>query len=178
VIDAEGHRADRWSHFGQWVEFDDWMIWGRRLLRKIGDERPGAGPGIVHTERRLQFDPETLHFIGGVVENHLASGEVKTITYEQIDDKVIYLRNGMYVGPDGTGTPEGNLFHGVEVADGAVGGAVHDLTDPKERVRIAGFDDHLVRATCDGETTVGLVELQNPVPYEYCRNGVPGWTFL
>jgi hypothetical protein len=167
-VGGPGHAqpSRRWSHFGQWVEFGDWAIWGGRLLWKLGDERPGAGP------------PETHHFIGGLVENQLGSGEVKTIAYEQIDDKVIYMRNGMYAGPDGTGTPEGNVYQGMDIGGGVVAGAVHDLTDPAERVRIAGYDNHLVRAICDGEATVGLVEVQNPVPYEYCRDGAPGWSFL
>jgi hypothetical protein len=46
------------------------------------------------------------------------------------------------------------------------------------RKRIAGFDDHLVLAACDGEQTIGLLECSNPVLYEMCRDRVPGFGLL
>jgi len=46
------------------------------------------------------------------------------------------------------------------------------------RQRIAGFDDHLVLARCDGEQTIGLLECSNPVLYEMCRDRVPGFGIL
>ena len=42
----------------------------------------------------------------------------------------------------------------------------------------AGFDEHFVRATCDGESTVGIIEVANPVIYEWCRDGRPGYELL
>lgn len=165
----------RWSHFGQWVEFRDWSIWAHRILLPLGDERPGT---LIASkmEYELEFDPETDHFVGGTVTNHLDNGETKVVAYEQIDDKVIYLRTGMYMGPDLVGTPDQNYFHGMDVGDNVTSRDDYDVTDPKTRIRIAGWDNHLVRATCDGESTIGLVEVRNPVIYEWARDGVRGFT--
>ena len=59
-----------------------------------------------------------------------------------------------------------------------VAGESYDLTDPTVRQRIAGFDDHLVLATCYGEQTMGLLECSNPVLYEMCRDRLPGFSIL
>lgn len=169
---------ERSTQFGQWVEFDEFGIWGDHVLYQKGSAAPQRQP-VVHTTRRLSFDPETHHFTGGVVRNLLADGEVKEVSYELIDDKVIYLRTGLYSGPgpEYLGDPETNLHHG-EYAGELVTGASYDLSDPGTRVRIAGFEDQLVRATCDGETAVGLIECRNPVLWEWCEAGRPGYAFL
>ena len=170
------HFADnrvRSGHFLQWVEFSDWSIWGMRCLLNPGDPRKGA-IAVLRTEQELTFDPLTDHFIGGVVTNYLANGEVKKITYQQLGDRVIYLRTGMYMGPDFTGTPDENYFHGTDVGV-TTHRVTYDVTDPKTRIRLGGFEDHLVRATCDGEVTVGLIESKNPVPFEWVRDGKPGY---
>ena len=166
----------RSGHFLQWVEFSDWSIWGIRCLLNPGDPRKGA-LAVTRFEHELWFDPMTNHFAGGVVTNYLENGEVKKITYEQVDDKVIYLRTGMYMGPDFTGTPDENHFHGSDV--GVTTSRVsYDLSDPKIRIRLGGFEDHLVRATCDGEETVGLIEAKNPIPYEWARDGKAGYRLV
>jgi hypothetical protein len=164
------------SHLGQWVEFGDWSIWGSRVLYGLGDPRPGAGR-IEHTDYRLRFDPETKHLRGGVARNYLRGGEVREVTYEPIGNQTAYLRCAMYDGPDGRGTPEEDHHHGESVGE-RVDGESYDLRDPGVRMRIAGFEDHLVRATCDGETSVGMLECRNPALYEMCRRGVPGFSIL
>jgi hypothetical protein len=168
----------RRSHLGQWVEFRDWSLWGMRCLWNIGDDTHPRATPVVPLSNRMRFDPETHHLLGGIVSNRFPDSSVKEIHYESIGNRVAYLRCGMYTGPDQTGTPEENYFHGsLEGAEG-VGGETYDLTDPKVRVRIAGFEDHLVRATCDGEATVGILECSNPVLYEMCRDKVPGFSLL
>jgi len=168
----------RGSHLGQWVEFSDWSIWGWRCLRNIGDtEHPGAEM-VTPISNKMRFDPVTKHLIGGVIQNRFADGSMREITYEQIDNRVAYLRCGMYMGPDQNGTPEENWFQGTHEGEQMVAGESYDLTDPALRQRIAGFDDHLVVATCEGEQTIGLLECSNPVLYEMCRDGAPGFAFL
>ncbi len=168
----------RFSHLGQWVEFSDWSVWGWRCLRNIGDERHPRAEEVAPILSRMRFDPETKHLVGGVVRNRFPDGSVREITYEQIGNRVAYLRCGMYMGPDLTGTPEENWFHGYHPGGGALAGESFDLGDPAVRQRIAGFDDHLMRATCDGEETVGILECSNPVLYEMCRDEVPGFALL
>lgn len=163
----------RKTHFGQWVEFKDWALWGERCLFNFGDPRHPVA--VMSSDRELEFDPLTDHFIGGKVTNRLANGQTKVIHYEQIDDKVIYLRTGLYMGADFLGSPDGNLFHGSDVGESVVDRVTYDLRDPKTRIRIGGFEDHLVRATCDGEETIGLIEVMNPVPFEWATQGKRGY---
>jgi hypothetical protein len=179
-VGGPGHMEpqERRSHLGQWVEFPSWSVWGWRCLWNIGDEEHPRATPVVPYSCRMRFDPETHHLIGGVISNRFPDGSVKEITYEQIGNRVAYLRTGMYMGPDQNGTPEENYFHGTYVGDDVVAGETYDLTDSKVRMRIAGFDDHLVIARCDGEETVGLLECCNPVLYEMCRDKVPGFSIL
>lgn len=169
--------AKRVSHLGQWVEFSDWSIWLHRVLYNIGDDsRPGAGK-IEQIDHKLRFDPVTKALTGGIIRNRLSNGEIRDVTYDQIDNMVVYLRCGGYDGPTG-GTPEENIYHGMYVGDNVVGGEKYDLSDPKVRAHIMGFEQHLCRATCNGETVIGILECRNPIIYEYCRDGRPGYSFL
>lgn len=179
-VGGPGHMQPqaRFSHLGQWVEFADWSIWGWRCLRNIGDEHHPRAEEVMPISSRMRFDPDTRHLVGGVVRNRFPDGSTREITYEQIGHRVAYLRCGMYMGPDGTGTPEENWFHGSYGEGPDLSGEAYDLTDPAVRVRIAGFDDHLVRASCDGEETIGILECSNPVLYEMCRDGAPGFGLL
>ncbi|MFT3755740.1 MAG: hypothetical protein QM769_07295 [Pseudoxanthomonas sp.] len=175
-VGGPGH-ADpgvRHSHLGQWVEFGDWSIWGRRCLLPLGASKRGALK-IARVDAALKFDPQTHHFIGGTVTNHLANGKVKVVHYDQIDDKVLYLRTGMYMNLYNQGTPDQNYYQGIDLGDGVSSRDTYDLTDPITRAHLAGFEDHLVRATCDGETTVGLIEAMNPSLYEMAKAGLPGY---
>lgn len=158
------------SHLGQWVEFEDWSIWGNQILFNLGDPRPGAML-VEQIEQKLRFDPETKHLIGASVVNRLPNGELREVVYEQIGSQCAYLRTGMYAGCDGRGTPDGNVYHGTNVGE-LVDGETYDLTDAAVRMRIAGFEDHLVRATCNGETVVGILECRNPAIYAMASKGI------
>jgi hypothetical protein len=59
-----------------------------------------------------------------------------------------------------------------------VGGETYDLSDPKVRMHIGGFENHLCRVTCNGETVIGILECKNPVIYEKCENKVAGFSIL
>jgi len=168
----------RGTYAGQWVEFADFGLWGPRVLFNLGDDRPGAEQ-VSRVDARLRFDPETDHLVGGVIHNHLRSGEVKTVTYEQVPHRVIYLRTGLYLGPDGVGEPEHGYQQGTYLGDDVVvDGATYDVSDPKTRIRIGGFEDHVMRATCDGEETIGLIETNNPLLYQMCKHRVNGYRLL
>ncbi|MDD2735543.1 MAG: hypothetical protein PHF56_16530 [Desulfuromonadaceae bacterium] len=158
------------SHLGQWVEFKEWSIWGGRVLYNLGDPHSGA-TAIEQVEEKLRFDPVTKHLVGAVIVNRLPGGELREVTYEQIGRQCAYLRCGMYPGCDGRGTPDSGLHHGNDVGE-RVEGETYDLNDPEVRMRIAGFEDHLVCATCNGETTVGILECQNPGIYAMASRGI------
>jgi hypothetical protein len=125
----------------------------------------------------LRFDPDTHHLTGGIVRNTLETGEVKEIHYQQIGSHVAYLRCAGYSGPEG-GSPDDGFYHGMYVGEEVVSGRTDDITDPAVRVHLAGFDDHFCVASCDGETTVGVLECMNPVLYEMCRDELPGYSLL
>lgn len=158
------------SHLGQWVEFKDFGIWGDRVLYGLGDPQPGATP-MEPVEQKLRFDPITRHLIGGVVINRLSTGELLEVHYEQIGLQTAYLRAGMYTGCNGLGTPNGDVHHGMNVGE-RVDGETFDLKDPKTRIRIAGFEDHLMKATCNGESSVGILECRNPAIYAMASKGI------
>jgi len=161
------------THLGQWIDFGTWSIWGSRVLYNLGDARAGAG-AVTPLEHRMSFEPETNHLLGGVITNRLADGTVKTVTYEPAGDLVAYLRCGMYYGVQG-GTPEEDYYQGTYVGDNVVGGESYTITDPATRIRIGGFEDRMVVASCDGERTVGILECRNPLLYQMCRDGHPGF---
>lgn len=168
----------RVSHIGQFVEFEEFGIWDNRILYNIGSDTPRASK-IIHQDRQLEFDPATNQLTGAVIDNVLPNGEVKRVTYRHLNDRTIHLRTGMYLGADNNGEPEHDYLQGMHLGDDVVvGGATYDVSDPQVRQRIGGYDDHLMEATCDGETSVGIVEAKNPIPWEFCQEGVPGFTFL
>jgi hypothetical protein len=180
-VGGPGHMEPmpRFSHCGQWVEFGDWSIWGSRCLYNLGDDKNPGAMRVVKAQHRLRFDPDTNHFIGGIITNTLANGEVKEIHYEQIGSQVAYLRTGGYgIVPD-QGSPDDRVFHGMHVTDDLlVVGRTDDVTDPKVTMHLAGFDDHLCVARCGDEEVIGIIECMNPVLFEMCRDGIPGYALL
>jgi hypothetical protein len=162
---------------GQWVEFKDWSIWGNRVLYNIGDPRPGAGQ-IIKQERKLKFDPESKVFEEGIVTNMLASGEVKEVHYKRLNYQTVYLRCGAYGSFPSGGTPDKDIWFGQYVGDDVVEGETYDLKSAAVRAMLAGLDDHHCVVTCDGETAYGIFEPYEPVAYEFCQKGAPGYSLL
>jgi len=149
------------SHVGQWVEFKDWSLWGNRVLFNIGDKNNPRSVLAETVDYKLRFDPVTKHLIGGVIVNKLPNGELREVHYEPIGHQCAYLRTGGYSGCNGLGTPEGNIHHGESVGE-LIAGETYDITNPDVCMRLEGFEDRLVRATCNGETAVGIIESRNP----------------
>lgn len=178
LIGGRGHMLPdhSGSHLGQWVEFGDWSIWGRQVLYNLGDERAGASQ-IEPIECRMRFDPVTKHLIGGVIVNRAGNGEIREVSYQQIGKQVAYLRCGMYPGVNDKGTPEEDYHLGMPVGE-LIGGETYDLNDTETVRRIAGFEDHLMQATCGGESAIGILECRNPALYEQCRQKVRGFSLL
>jgi hypothetical protein len=166
-------------HSGEWVEFEDFGVWGDHVLYNIGDARKRSAT-LAKRLHRMRFEPRTHLLESGEVDLVFADGTVKTMSFERLGHQIAFLRCGMYGGPNG-GTPDGDLWHGMKVAsDGEV--VVHsetfDVTDPEVRSRLAGLDQHHCRITCDGEVTYGLVEPYDTLCYEVAKAGVMGFSLL
>ena len=166
-------------HSGEWVEFDDFGIWGDHVLYNIGDARKRSAT-LTKRVHRMRFEPDTHLLHSGEVDLHFADDSVKTLAFERLGNQIAFLRCGMYGGPNG-GTPDGDLWHGMSVAHGdevVVHGETLDVNDPEVRRRLAGQDQHHCRVTCDGEVTYGLVEPYDTLCYEVAKAGVMGFSLL
>ena len=78
------------------------------------------------------------------------------------------MRCGMY-----GGTPDKNIHHGVYVGDNVVEGDRFDVTRPEVRAQLIGLDEHQCEVTCDGETTVGILQPLEPDAYQACLKQLP-----
>ncbi|WIX83757.1 hypothetical protein QRX50_24845 [Amycolatopsis carbonis] len=154
------------------VPFSDWTLWGDRVYYPFGDSRPGA-TRVAKPTRRLRFDPDTDIFAEGIVDYRLGTGEVKQLHYEHLGLQTAFLRCGMY-----GGTPESGIHQGSYDGPELTEGETYDLTDPRTRIGLRGLDEHLCRVTCEGETVIGIYQTIDPVAYETCKSGRPGWGFL
>ncbi|HVT42349.1 MAG TPA: hypothetical protein VHD39_05150 [Acidimicrobiales bacterium] len=166
-------------HSGEWVEFADFGIWGDHVLYNLGDARKRSGT-LATRVHRMRFEPDTHILLSGEVDLVFADGAVKTMAFERLGHQIAFLRCGMYGGPNG-GTPDGDLWHGMAVAQGdevVVHAETFDVTDPDVRRRLAGQDQHHCRVTCDGEVTYGLVEPYDTLCYEVAKAGVMGFSLL
>ena len=161
---------------GVWVEFRDWSIWGNRVLYNLGDKHAGTGQ-IARQERKLTFEEDTHIFSGGVVSVTFQGGETKELRFRRLGQQSAYLRCGMYGGREG-GTPNGNIWHGMYVGDNVVSGETYDTTKAEIRHLLAGAADHHCEVTCDGEVAYGMFESHDPLTWEMCRDGRPGYALL
>jgi hypothetical protein len=154
------------------VAFPSWTLWGDRVFYRFGDERPDMGR-VAKPTRRLRFEPDTRIFVEGIVDYTLEGGETKQVHYERIGQQTAYLRCGMY-----GGTPDRGIHQGGYEGKDLVEGETYDVNRPEVRMAIAGLDEHLCRVSCDGEVTTGIYQPIDPVAYEACAAGRPGWAFL
>ncbi|MFM7223854.1 MAG: hypothetical protein ACKO1Y_00210 [Actinomycetota bacterium] len=178
--DGVGGRG-RWSGWqhplsGAYVRFPQWCAWTDHVLYDLGDPRPGSET-LRRRRHRLRFEPETGLLIGGEMDLTFRTGEVRTVEFERLGHQIAFLRCGMYGGPNG-GTPEGDVWHGEFVGDGAVTGETYDVTDPAVRSRICGLDQHQVRFTCEGETAVGIFEVYDTLCRDVATRGEQGLSLL
>ncbi len=166
-------------HSGEWVEFDDIGIWGDHVLYNLGDPRRKSAT-LAKRVHRLRFEEDTHLLQSGEVDLVFADGTTRVMAFERLGHQIAFLRCGMYGGPNG-GTPDGDLWHGMAVAEHdevVVSGETYDVTDPAVRSRLAGQDQHHCRVTLNGEETYGLVEPYDTLCYEVAKAGVMGFSLL
>jgi hypothetical protein len=154
------------------VAFPSWKLWGDRIYYPFGDQRRGSAR-VGKPTRWLRFEPDTNIFVEAIVEYPVDTGEVRKVHYQRVGQQTAYLRCGMY-----GGTPDGDIHQGGYDGPPLVEGETYDVTDPKARMAIAGLDEHLCRVTSGDETTLGIYQTIDPVAYEACAAGRPGWSFL
>ena len=176
TLDAPRHTGSSLGHprRGRWprpLHGDaapaQWRVGRVRGVRHLGRPRALQHRGRVKRSgtlsrrvHRMQFEPDTHLLQSGEVDLVFADGSVKTMTFERLGNQIAFLRCGLYGGPNG-GTPDGDLWHGMPVAQGdevVVHGETFDVNDPDVRRRLAGQDQHHCRVQCEGEVTYGLVE--------------------
>jgi hypothetical protein len=167
-----GGRLHVGTNGNAFVAFRDWTLWGDRSFYYFGDPRPGAGR-VRKPNRRLRFEPDTNIFAEGVVEYPLDTGETKTVHYKKLADQTAFLRCGMY-----GGTPDRGVHQGEHEGPELVEGETYDIDRATVRDALVGLDEHLCEVTCDGERAVGIYQTIDPLAYENCLAGRPGWAFL
>ncbi len=166
-------------HSGEWVEFEDFGIWGDHVLYNLGDPRKRSAT-LRERRHRMRFEPDTHLLVAGEVDLVFADDSIKTMTFERLGHQIAFLRCGLYGGPNG-GTPDGDLWHGMAVARGdetVVHVETFDVTDPAVRSRLAGQDQHHCRVECEGEVTYGLVEPYDTLCYDISKAGVLGFSLF
>jgi hypothetical protein len=77
------------------------------------------------------------------------------------------------------GTPESDIHQGSYDGPAFTEGETYNLHTAGTRIGIRGLDEHLCRVTRDdGSTAIGVYQTIDPVAYEACASGRPGWDFL
>lgn len=168
-----GGRLHVGTNGNAFVAYPDWTLWGDRVYYPFGDQRKGA-TRVYKPTRRLRFEPDTQIFAEAIVDYEFDTGEKAQLHYEKIGQQTAFLRCGMY-----GGTPGGDIHQGGYDGPGLTEGESFDVTRPETRIGIRGLDEHLCRVTRDdGRTTLGIYQTIDPVAYEACMSGRPGWDFL
>ena len=149
-----------------------------RGFRNLGVDRADMRigpivPRIVRGMRWWRFEPDTHVFVEGIVGYPLDNGTTKQVHYERIGNQTAYLRCGLY-----GDTPDGDIHQGGYDGPNLVQGETHDVNDPRMRIKLRGLDEHLCRVSCDGEVATGFYQPIDPVAFQACEAGRPGWAFL
>ena len=129
----------------------------------------------------LRFEDDTHLLVGGEVDLVFADGSVRTMTFERLGNQIAFLRCGMYGGPNG-GTPEGDLWHGMKVAQGdevVVTGETHERAACRRYGRCSLVKISTIAGSpSTGEVTYGLVEPYETLRDEVAKAGVMGFSIL
>jgi len=152
---------------GQWVDFNDWSVWGWKDLPPIDSEREVL-KYTFDPDYTLKFDETTRLFTEGIITNTYRSGDTRELHWRRIDNQIAFLRCGGYGGVNG-GTPDGDLWWGADVGE-LIGGGACDLSKPENQIRLSGGNEHLCEVSCGNETTIGIFEPVEPTAYEWCRD--------
>jgi hypothetical protein len=171
---ALGGRLHVGTNGNAFVNFGDWSLWGDKVFYDFGDPRPGAGR-VGKPTRRLRFEEDTKVFAEAEIDHPIrgGDGETKTARYVKIGQQTAFLRCGMY-----GGTPDRDIHQGGYDGPDLVEGETYEIDRPEVRSQIAGLDEHLCEVTCDGERSLGIYQTIDPLAYENCAAGRPGWAFL
>jgi hypothetical protein len=161
---------------GNWIRFDDFAVWGRRVLFDFGDPTPGAGR-VTKVERRLHFEEDTKIFTEGVLDYSFDDGRQRQVHFERLGYQTAFMRCGMYGGTPEDGIYQGQLS-GADLATERVEGDRYDVTDPAVRLRLRGLDEHHCRISCGEQVSTGILQPLEPDAYQACLQGTPGWSFL
>ncbi|MTD14830.1 hypothetical protein GIS00_12850 [Nakamurella sp. YIM 132087] len=168
-----GGRLHVGTNGNAFVAFPDRALWGDRLFYRFGDPRKGFEK-VLKPTRRLRFEPDTQVFTEAVVDYRFGDGSIDRLHYEKIGQQTAFLRCGMY-----GGTPDGDIHQGSYDGPDLTEGETFDLHRPETRIGIRGLDEHLCRVTRDDGTTVlGIYQTIDPLAYEACVSGRPGWDLL
>jgi hypothetical protein len=157
---------------GIWIDLGDVAVWGKRVLYRLDDPRPGSGR-VVEVHRRLRFEPDTRVFTEGLVDLTLDDGSNRRLHLERLGDQTAYMRCGFY-----GGTPEAGLQHGEYAGPARVEWDQFDVTSPTARLALRGLDEHHCRIVDDGRETTGILQPLEPDVYEACAAEKPGWELL
>ena len=126
-------------HSGEWVEFEDFGIWGDHVLYNLGDPRETQCNARPSASTGCASSPTPTCCTAARSTCVFADGSVKTMTFERLGNQIAFLRCGMYGGPNG-GTPDGDLWHGMAVAAGRRGRrARRDLRRQRPRASAAAW---------------------------------------
>lgn len=157
---------------GNWIAFEDFAIWGTKVLYRFGDPKKGQGK-VVDVMRRLRFEEGTKIFKEGEIDYTLSTGETKRVHLKKLGQQTAFMTCGMY-----GGTPDQTIFQGDYVEDGHVEGDCYDLNEPETRKALCGLNEHHCLITCEGEITTGILQPLEPDAYEACLRDQKGWAFL
>jgi hypothetical protein len=159
---------------GIWIDLGDVAIWGKQVLYRLDDSRPGHGR-VGDVRRRLRFEDESRVFTEGVVEMVLDDGGTRRLHLERLGAQTAYLRCGFY-----GGTPDAGLHHGEYDGPARVQWDRYDVNSASTRLALRGLDEHHCRVTDldTGAVTTGILQPLEPDAYEACRDGKPGWALL
>jgi hypothetical protein len=153
---------------GMWIDLGDVAVWGRVLLRPLGDLRP---PGrVTGVRRRLRFEEGTQVFTEGLVELDLDDGTTREMHLERLGAQTAFMRCGFYGGTPGT-----DVHHGGHDGPLRVEHDRFDVTDPAARLALRGLDEHHCRVSWEGGSTTGVLQPVEPDAYEACVAGDRGW---
>lgn len=165
--DGREHRPG-WKG-GIWIDLHDVGLWGRKLLYRLDDPRPGSG-SVRDVQRRLRFEPETHLFLEGIIELTFDDGTHRSLHLERLGSQIAFMRCGFY-----GGTPEEGLHPGEYNGPPRTEWDRFDISDPKVRLMLRGLDEHHCRVTDGTRTTTGILQPVEPDAFEACREDRPGW---
>lgn len=170
-----GEAQEYGPHCGQFVEFDNWSIWGASIgknLRPFDHSGPEDEP-FRPVERRFRFDEDTGEVREALITVVDATGSHRDLHYRRLGFQSAYLRCGGY----GRATPDAGGTHGLYPGQDSLFGGTFDLKDAAIRRGLGSLTQHHCEVNCGSETTYGTLECFEPLVRTQCANQVPGYKY-